>query len=227
MTIPLIDKYDFFEIVLAQVGAILAAETIAQQALAATAGEDSTLWAFDTYIDRYNPYEEFQNDTEATPIVNIWFENSNFQEKNSQSVGRVASSTTYNLDIYAGAASADNPAGGYLRGDETSASNLNRIIRLVRNIIMHPDNQHLQLTQAVGTRTQNLVWQRWIESFQVFQPLIDDRPVQNVIAARGTLNVMFNELPVVEDYNLLETIYTTAKRAEDGKIIFESQFDTT
>ena len=225
--IPLIDKQDFFEIVLAQVGAILAAETIAQQALAVTAGEDPALWAFDTYIDRYNPYEEFQNDVDATPIVNIWYDNSNFPRGKGQSVGRVVSSTSYNIDIYAAAASEDDPTGGYLRGDEESAKNLHRIIRLVRNIIMHPDNQYLQLTQAVGGRTQNLIFSRWIDSIQVFQPQIDDRPATGVIAARCSLSVEFNELPVTETYNPLETVYATAKRAEDGKIIFEAQFETT
>jgi len=92
---------------------------------------------------------------------------------------------------------------------------------------MHPDNQYLQLTQAVGTRTQNLIFSRWIDSIQVFQPQIDDRPATGVIAARCSLSVEFNELPVDETCNPLETVYTTAKRAEDGKIIFESQFDTT
>ena len=91
---------------------------------------------------------------------------------------------------------------------------------------MHPNNTYLQLSQAVGSKTQNLVWKRWIESFQIFQPQIDDRPVQGVIASKCSLKVMFNELPVIESYNPLETVYTTAKRAEDGKIIFEAQFDT-
>ena len=227
MTIPLIDKQDFFEIVLTQIGAILAAETIAQQALAIAASKDPELWKFDVYVNRYNPEEVFQTDSNATPIVNVWHDNSNFPEKDSQSVGRQVSLSTYNLDIYAGASSSDNSSGGYNRGDEESSENLNRIIRLVRNIIMHPDNLYLQLFLLVNGRRQNGIWKRWVESFQRFQPQIDDRPLQNIIASRCSLQVQFNEMTVIETYEPLEVINIEAKRAEDGKIVFETQFDTT
>lgn len=227
MTIPLIDKQDNFEIVLNQIAAILAAETLAQQVLATAASKDSALWAFDVYLNRYNPVEIFQKDPEATPIINVWYDTSNFPDNKSDTVGRHLSQTAYNLDIYAGAPSADNPAGGYIRGDEQSSQDLHRIIRLVRNIIMHPDNTYLQLSQVVGSRSQNLVWKRWIESFQVFQPQIDDRPAQNVIASRANLQVMFNEIPVIETYEPLELVFIEAKRDGDGKVIFEAEFETT
>ncbi len=227
MTIPLIDKQDNFEIVLDQVANILALETLAQQALAIGAGKDPALWAFDVYLNRYNPVEDFETNPDATPIINVWYDNSNFPENKSNTVGRQLSQTAYNLDIYAGAASSNNPGGGYNRGDEDSSQDLQRIIRLVRNIIMHPDNTYLQLSQPVGNKTQNLVWKRWIQSFQTFQPQIDDRPAQNVIASRCNLQVMFNEIPVVEDYEPLEIIAITAKRDGDGKVIFETQYDTT
>jgi len=225
--IPLIDKQDNFEIVLAQIGAILATETTSQQALATAAAKDPTLWEFDVYLDRYNPLEQFQDDADAIPLVNIWYENSNFPDSATHSVGTQVSESTYNLDIYASAASADNPAGGYDRSDETSTANLHRIVRLVRNIIMHPKYQYLELSIDRSSKKQNLVWRRWTESITVFQPQINDRPVQGVIAARLTLRVKFNETLVAREWEPLEAIYTTAKRAEDGKVIFEAQFDTT
>jgi len=228
MTIPLIDKQDFFEIVLTQIGAILAAETLAQQLLAVGVGKpDPDLWKFDVYTNRYNPEEVFQQNPDAAPVVNIWHDNSNFPEKDSQSVGRQVSVSTYNLDIYAAASSSDDPTGGYNRGDEESSLNLNRIIRFVRNIIMHPDNLYLQLFLMIGSRKQNGIFKRWIQSFQRFQPQIDDRPIQDVIATRCSLQVQFNEMPVIESYEPLEIINIEAKRTEDGKIVFETQFDTT
>jgi len=38
---------------------------------------------------------------------------------------------------------------------------------------------------------------------------------------------MFNEIPVIETFNPLEIVFITAQRAEDGKIVFETEYDTT
>ena len=118
-------------------------------------------------------------------------------------------------------------AGGYNPVDESSVLALHRIVRLVRNIIMHPDNTYLKLTQTVGSRTGNLVGRRWINSKEMFQPQIGDRPVQGVIACRIPLSVSFSETPVTETYNTLEVVGITAKRAGDGKVILEADFDLT
>lgn len=227
MTIPLIDKQDTFEIIDFQIAAILATETLAQQVLADDAGKDPDLWKFNVYSERFTPWEVFQDDIEPTPIVNVWFDNDNFSMKDGDSVGRQAATATYNIDIYAAQPSSDNPSGGYNKSDEESAIELHRIIRLVRNIIMHPDNTYLQLSEIVNGKKKNIVWYRWIQSIEKFQPQIGDRPVQNVIAARVNLEVKFNEAHVIEDFEPLELVFITAKRADDGKIIFESELDTT
>ena len=134
---------------------------------------------------------------------------------------------TYNIDIYAAVSVSDNPAGGYNPIDQSSVLALHRIARLVRNIIMHPDNVHLQLKQVIDSRSQNLVGKRWIASKEVFQPQIGDRPVQGVIAMRIVLNVTFNEFPVLQIYENLEVVGIEVKRASDGKIILQADFDTT
>ncbi len=226
MTLPLIDKQDNFEIVLFQIGAILQSETEHQQELAVIAGKNPDLWKFETYLERFTPWEVFQDIYDPFPIVNIWFEDSNFDMRDGNVVQRQASVSTYNIDIYAAKPSSDDTT-GYKKSDEQSAIELHRVIRLVRNIIMHPDNTYLQLTQQVETKKQNLIWSRWIQSIGIFQPQIGDRPVQNVLASRLKFNVKFNELVLTEDYEPLESIYTTVKRAEDGKVIFEAEFDTT
>lgn len=227
MTIPLIDKQDNFEIVDLQIASILAQETINQQALAVLAGKDSDLWRFDVYSERMNPFEVFQDDVSAFPVVNVWYDTSNFNPANGNVVSHQKDDATYNIDVYAAVAATDNAAGGYNPVDESSVLALHRIVRLVRNIIMHPDNTYLKLTQTVGTQTGNLIWRRWIQSKEVFQPQINDRPAQSVIACRIVLSVAFNELPVIETNETLEVVGVTGKRAEDGKIIFEADFDTT
>lgn len=227
MTIPLIDKQDNFEIVGLQIAAILAAETIAQQALAVIAGKDPTLWKFDVFSEAFNPWARFQNETDATPIVNVWYDTSNFNPKDGDVVTRQNDDAIFNIDCYVGVSASDNPAGGHNPSDQSSVMALHRVIRLVRNIIMHPDNTYLKLTQTVGSRTGNLIGRRWINSKEKFQPQIGDRPVQFVIADRISLSVSFPEIPVVEDFDTLEVVGVEVKRAEDGKIILEADFDTT
>jgi len=221
MTIPLIDKQDNFEIVDLQIAAILAAETIAQQALAVTAGKDSSLWEFDVFSEKMNPFEVFQDDPEATPVVNVWYDTSSFNPKDGDVVGRQKDDAIYNIDVYTAVQASDNVAGGYNPGDESSVLALHRIIRLVRNIIMHPDNTYLQFARG------ELVWRRWVNSKEIFQPQIGDRPIQNVIASRIVLSVSFNEVPVNETFETLEVVGIEVKRAEDGKVILTADFDTT
>ena len=227
MTIPLIDKHDNFEIIGLQVAAILASETIAQQALAVTAGKDSELWKFDVFSEKFNPFEVFQDDPEATPLVNVWYDTSNFNPKDGDPVTKQKDDAIFNIDAYTAVQASNNVAGGHNPGDESSVLALHRIIRLVRNIIMHPDNTYLKLTQTVGSRTGNLIGRRWINSKEIFQPQIGDRPIQGVIACRLSLSVSFPEIPVVEDFETLQIVGVIAKRASDGKVILEADFDTT
>ena len=113
MTIPLIDKQDNFEIVDLQIAAILAQAVIDQQALAVIAGKDPDLWKFDVFSEKMNPFEVFQDNQEADPIVNIWYDNSNFNPKDGDPATRQTDSATYNIDVYAAAPASDNIAGGY------------------------------------------------------------------------------------------------------------------
>ena len=227
MTIPLIDKQDNFEIVGLQIAAILAQATIDQQALAVLAAKDPALWKFDVFSEKFNPFGVFQDDPKATPVVNVWYDTSNFNPANGDTVGRQRDDADFKIDVYTAVAATDNPGGGHNPTDESTVLALHRIIRLVRNIIMHPDNVYLKLTQTVGSKTRNLVGRRWINSKEKFQPQIGDRPVENVIADRISLSVSFNEVPVAEDFPELEVVGVTAKRAIDGKVILEADFDTT
>jgi hypothetical protein len=227
MTIPLIDKQDTFEIVDLQIAAILAQATIDQQALATAAAKDPDLWTFDVFSEKFNPIELFQNDDQAFPVVNVWYDTSNFNPKDGDPVRKQMDSAVYNIDIYAAEPASDNPGGGYYPVDQTTVSTLHRIIRLVRNIIMHPDNTYLQLYEMVGSKKKNIVGKRWVQSKEVFQPQIGDRPVQGVIACRIPLNVTFNETPVQESFDTIELVSIEVSRAEDGKIILEADFDTT
>ncbi len=178
MTIPLIDKQDNFEIVDLKIAEILAQATIDQQALATTAGEDPELWKFNVFSERFNPWEVFEDNGEPVPVVNVWYDTSNFNPSDGDTVSRQKDDASYNIDMYALTQASDNVSGGHNPGDESTILELHRIVRLVRNIIMHPDNTFLQLTQTIGVKEQRLVWRRWINSKEIFQPQIGERQVK-------------------------------------------------
>jgi len=223
----LIDKQDNFEIVRDQIAGILALETInqVQKAIDESKPEPS-LWEFNVYTERSRPWEALVEDLspdaeikDETPIVNVWFDNGTFPKAQGDTVHRQTFDASYNIDIYAGAVSSENPAGGYFSGDQVASLNAQRIIKLVRNILMSSLNTYLQLRGVVG--------QRWPGSITMFQPQLNEMPVQHIIAGRFVLNVKFNEFSPQATPEDLEELAITIKRAEDGKIIVNTQYDLT
>ncbi len=211
----LIDKQDNFEIVRDKVAAILKLEVVNQMALATAAGKDPDDWKLRIFVERSNPWEEFLNvegETDLSPLVNIWFNNSGFNKKASNVMERQASLTTYNIDCYGYGATKNNPAGGHIPGDQEAAFEVQKAIRLVRNILMAGENTYLQL--------RGLVWSRWPRAITEFQPQIDNRALQNVIGARIALDVEFNELsPQVDDSNKIEILAIKITRLDSGEIV--------
>ena len=219
MALTLIDKQDNFEIVRDQLAIILVTEVANQMALATAASKDPLLWKLRTFLERSNPFEQFLNDPEAdiSPLVNIWVDNSQFDPKASNVSERQKSETVYNLDCYGIGISADLPAGGHTPGDEKASLDVQRAVRLVRNIFQASENTYLQL--------QGTVWGRWPHTIEFFQPQIDGRTVQQVKGARFALRVGFNEFSPQYVPETLELVTNTIKRAEDGEVIIEANYD--
>ena len=216
----LIDKQDNFEIIRDQIAAILATEVTNQKQLATAAGKDPALWDFKVYTERSNPWEGYLNDTaELTPIVNVWYDNSNFLEASSNIVERQTTEAIFNIDCYGVANSSDNEAGGHNPGDKEAAFAVQRIIRLVRNILMSAEYIYLGL--------RGVVWQRWPQTITMFQPQQDRGNVRPVIAARIGFKVKFNEFSPQLSGDMLELLSATVKRAEDGQILFGADYDYT
>jgi len=225
----LIEKQDMFEIVRDQIAAILAAETVSQVQKAIDDGktaDEALAWAFNVYTERARPWEALIDTTredgevmDETPVVNVWFDNGTFPQAQGDTVERQAFDAAFNIDIYAAAISADDGGAGYFSGDETAARAAQRIVRLSRNILMSGLNTYLQL--------RGFVWRRWPGSITMFQPQLNELPVQNVIAGRFVLNVKFNEVSPQVPTEDLEELAIEIKRAEDGKIIVNTQYDMT
>lgn len=217
----LIDKRDTFEIVRDQIAAILTLEVANQMALASAAGENPELWNVAVYSERSNPWEMPLNDiTTPKKWVNVWFDATNFDPSASDPVKRQKSQTVYNVDCYGVGVSSDDPAGGHNPGDREASFVMQRCVRLVRNILMASENTYLQLPRGK-------VWGRWINSITSFQPQMDSNTVQQLVASRISFRVEFNEFSPQFEGEPLELLTAQVKRAEDGQVIIETDFEYT
>ena len=217
----LIDREDTFEIVRNKIALILITESANQVALATTEGKPNPqLWELKVYTERSNPWEQFLNNTAArTPIVNVWFDSSNFNPSASNVIERQATEAIYNIDIYGfGLSQADGA--GHKAGDKDAALEMARAVRLVRSILMAAQYTYLDL--ARGT-----VWRRWVRSITAMQPQIDAQTVQQVVAARISFVVEFNEYAPQFTPETLETLALDIHRALDDALIAQAEYDYT
>lgn len=219
MITQLIDKQDSFEIIRDKIGLILAQETANQQALATADGQNPKNWKLRVYAERSNPWEMFLNSqADRSPLVNVWFDSASYDMSAGNAVERQKATMTYNIDVYGFGISADAEGGGHKAGDKAASLEAQRALRLCRNIVMAGENTYLQL--------RGLVWSRRIQSLTLFQPPIE-RPVHQIIGGRIALQVVANEFsPQVEPVEL-EAISVDVKRAADGGIIAEAEYDYT
>lgn len=220
MITTLIDKQDTFEIVLDQIVSILLLEISNQQALAIAEAKDPLLWKLRIFKERYNPWEQYLNDqTDTTPIVNVWFDNETFDKNKGDVVERQQADGIFNIDCYGLGISSDVSGGGHNPGDRESAFEVHRSVRLVRNILMSSIYVNLLL--------KGLVSLRWPLSITTFQPELNGNPVHNILAERIAFNVTYNEFSPQFEHETLELLSATIKRVEDGEIIIEADYDFT
>lgn len=221
MITQLIDKQDNFEIVRDRIAEILKIDIENQKTLAVAAGKDPALWDLRVFSERNNPWEEYQYaDAPKSPIVNVWFDSLDSDDSASDTVERQKVNGIFNVDCYACGTSIET-AEGHTPGDETAALDIHRAIRLVRNILMAGCYTYLGFPR----KEKQFVWGRKVTSVNIFQPAPDDATVQNIIGARLVFRVTFNELsPQVEPVPL-EIISIKVKRAENGEILLETEYD--
>jgi len=213
----LIDKFDGFEIIRDQIAAIIKTESVNQEALAVAAGKDPELWKLRVFTERSNPWEEWLNNvTDKSPIINVWFDNSNFNRAAGNVVERQTSDTIYNIDCLGLGVSKDD-GGGHIPGDREAIFVVQRAIRLVRNILMAAENTYLQLRGTVGSR--------WPQSIVAFQPELNGRQGQQVAGARIRLEVAFNEFSPQFEGAPFESILATVKQTDSGEILMEAEYD--
>lgn len=224
----LIDKQDNFELVRDQIAAILAVETLSQQAKALAAGKNAALWAFKVYSEASNPIADYIDAPEqlaVMPIVNVTNNQGTFDYAASDTIERQKADATFYIDCYGYGVSADsgNPLTGHTPGDRAASLEAQRVYRLVRNIIMAGAYTYLAFPRGGN----QVVWGRRIQGWEVFQPEMDERPIEHVMGVRATLQVTFNEFSPQVQGEPLEIIAATVKRAGDGLILLDAQYDVS
>jgi hypothetical protein len=205
--IQLIDKQDNFEIIRGKVAEILSAETLNQQALALEGGElDPADFAFTVYEERNNPWspEVLSNG----PVVNVWWDGLT-SEKRGSTIDRQHVTSRINVDVYVQADS-EETISGHDSGDELSAKKMQRVTRLVRNILMHDQYKTLSIS--------GVVWSRWVPSLTPFQPQMNMQPVERVNACRIALDVEHNEETVQEIEETIEGVHVEFFHEPDGLV---------
>jgi len=217
----LIDKQDTFEIIRDKIASILVAEIASQQALAVAAGEDPDLWKVRIYKERSNAWEQWLADSPAdtSPICNVWFDNSNYDQSAGNVAKRQKSTSVYNLDCLGYGVSEETET-GHTPGDQVAAEESQRAFRLIRNIIMASEYTYLGLRKTV--------WKRWPLTVRAEQPEYQAQANKHITAVRFALQVEFNELSPQGTESVLEQINATVRQDADGEqVMIEAEFDTT
>lgn len=218
----LLTERDNSEVIRDEIAAILLIEQQNQRELAEEADEDPLRWALRVFVERANPWDAWIDapaaDSEAAiPIVNVWLETITYDRSKSDMVSRQQATATYNIDCYAYGVSEDTEE-GHIPGDEMASIEVQRVIRLVRRILMSAHYISLGLPPTV-------VGGRFPQSIRIFQPQLENKGVQHVMAARLALEVTFNEFAPQHEGVPLELISVGVKRKETGELYFTAAYD--
>jgi len=218
----LIDKQDTSEIVRDEIAAILVAEVAGQKALALADAKDPREWELRVFLERNNPWGSFLDpkteQLDNPPIVNVSLDSVNYEPRASNVIERQKGTGTYHIDCYGYGLSEDDFSAGHTPGDERAALEAQRAVRLVRNILMAGYYTYL------GPGLRGTVWKRWMNGVTMFQPQIDNRAVQNIVAARLALQVEFNEFSPQVVGDTIDLVSATVKRQETGEVYFVANY---
>lgn len=216
----LIDKQDNSELIGRKIADILKAESANQMALATAAGKDPDQWKLRVFYERAHPWEEFLNeDSDKSPIVNVFQDDTNYLMNESDIVANTKAMTVWNVDIYGYGVSSQDGS-GQIRSDQASALCRNRGLRLARNILMSAEYTYLSM--------RGIVEQRWPNAVSLFQPQYDNQQMQSIWSARLSFQVKYVEtspqiIPVT-----IESLFTTFVDADNAEVqLLEIEYDLT
>jgi len=180
-------------------------------------------WRLRIFSERSNPWAEYEaaedEDLDTTPLVNVALDAGTYDPSKSDLFRRQHAVMTYNVDCYGCGRSTELPS-GHEPGDALAGLAAQRAVRLVRNILMSAPWSYLGL--------RGLVARVWPSQLDIFQPQIDQRPVQHIVGARLALEVQFNEFSPQYVPEILEGISLEVRRnSVTGQLLLAGQFEYT
>jgi hypothetical protein len=227
-----------FEYVRDSAIAILIDERNNQKILAAASGAVVSEYDFNVYKERSEPWQLFFDaDTGAvsgaTPIVNVYFDSMTADAGKSSNQFQSGYTGNINIDCLACSPSElDESTNIMSSGDELTALEVQRVLRLVYNILMAGCYTQLNLKTVVMSRK--------FSNIQMFQPDINNTAVQRVTGARLVLTVDFYEfspqyIKIDRVAGVAAPVYTKSLMDEidvnctddAGVTLFLAKFDTT
>ena len=222
----LINKKDNSELIRDEITAIIVTEQAAQKVLAASApmSEPDAL-KFNVYYEKSTPWEMLIDSDEgisesSMPVVNVWFDGASLMPESSNSTDVQKYRGTFNIDCYAAKTTEENTSTGEIkRSDVLSSLACQRLMRIIRNIIMNHNYKYLNYRKTV--------MQRVFTDIKMFTPGQGDQTAVNVCAGRLTLSVEYLESTSENTSELLELIQAKCTRSSDGLVYFDAGFDET
>lgn len=210
----LINWTDNYETVRDKIATLLKEELANQVAIAEdTEGANPDLYRLHVYTERSNAWDVYINpEHDHRPIVSVSYAGGDFDMRKGDVVNQQTHDAMYTIDCYGYGETNDT-----VPGDEISAKEAQRAMRLVRNILMSAENTHLKLRGTVG--------RRWPVNIQSYMPPFSDDNAVSVRALRLQLAVSFPEFSPQYEGERLELVTNTFKRAEDGEILLEANYE--
>lgn len=204
---------DTFELVRDRVYELLNDEQANQRALAVDAGLNPFDYALDVYKERANPVSFWrEDDANFVPIVNVLFNSAN---DNGTGDGKKTFrfDGVFQIEIIAGAI---NDSVNNISADIIASANLDRAIKLVRNILSYSAYKKLGFISNIGSKT--------ISSIVKNAPSDANDGTIMIQSATLKLDVSYYETSPQETPDILDLIEVDTKRAQDGSQYFVAKF---
>lgn len=196
------------QIVIDRLSELLLFECENQKDLAYKAGADPKQYHFKVINDRFNPYDNFKDD--STPLVSIKESDDSNRTEQSANFGKQHKLLTLHIDCF-GVGRAESTEDGHRPADLDAVTDCRRLSALVSAILKADVNENLQLDRRLVNSVA-------LVSEQFFIPEFDGRQMSPVCAKRITLQCNIIDTPPQQDGGLFDEIAVNVRHGKNGEV---------